>query len=129
MQHERLARSLAQSELSQGAAAARAIEQGWRVEPSDTPISCSELASIYETRLALLAGRTSPHPRALADSTKEFALSLRAHEGATGSWVLLRGDAEHHFAVFCLAGSAQPIGCLRLISKLDVSPERWNELW
>lgn len=129
MQHDHLARSLAESALSQGAAAACAIEQGWQIEPLDGPISCSELASVYETRLPLLSRWRSPHSRALANSTEELILNLRAHEGATGIWISLRGDAEHHFAVFCLTGSTQPLGCLRLVSKLEVSSERWKELW
>ena len=40
-----------------------------------------------------------------------------------------RWPAEQKLAVFCLAPSGTPIACLRTVSQLDVTPERWKELW
>ncbi len=38
------------------------------------------------------------------------------------------GD-EHEFLVFLADSDEQPLGCLKTVSKLEVTAERWAALW
>jgi hypothetical protein len=41
----------------------------------------------------------------------------------------LTGPAEHMFILIRSSNPSRLLGCLKVVSKLDVSPERWTELW
>lgn len=129
MTPDQLANELENSNLSQGAAAAAAIRGGWRVDLVSENSSCEELASTYAIRLAVLREKSSSHANQLALSTEELVENLGKYSSSSFTWIRISGDTQFTFAVVCLAESNTPLGCLRVVSQLDVPPERWREIW
>lgn len=123
-----LAQALEQSSLAQAHSVALALQEGWHISVAERSGSCAELAAIYSLRLQHMRKKSSAHAVQLAVSTEEFVANLREQGGASGMWFTVSGPAEHEFVVFCSA-SGKPLGCMRTVSQLRVSQDRWNELW
>ena len=123
-----LVQALEGSRLAQAEAAAFALREGWRIKAAEPSGPCAELAATYSLRLQHIRKKSSPHALQLATSTEEFVANLRQRTEATGTWFTVSGPAEHEFLVFCTA-SGQLIGCMRTVSQLRVTQERWNALW
>jgi hypothetical protein len=124
-----LVNALRKSQLSAASDALTAISDGWVVSEHPQLVSCTELDSIYTLRQEHLHSLPSNHASQLAAGIGEFLDGLRLHSQGFGRWFTICGEAEYHFLVFVLAEPERAIGCLRTISQLEVSGERWKELW
>jgi hypothetical protein len=130
MNRNELIQALEASPLVQAASAALALHEGWKVEAWPPTSELNEgLAATYSVRLEHLRSKTSAHAHQLAVSTEEFVINLRKHAEAYGIWFSVTVEAEYEFAICCEAVSGEPLGCLRTVSQLKVSAERWRELW
>lgn len=128
MTSSELAQALGGSPLAQAQSAAVALQEGWHISVAEPSGPCAELAATYSLRLRHIRGKSSAHAVQLAASTEEFVANLREQGGASGMWFTVSGPAEHEFVVFC-SSSGKPLGCMRTVSQLRVSQERWSELW
>lgn len=128
MTREELALALERANLLRSTDAARGIRAGWKMDWG--PVGPhSGLARIYAIRLARLRLlKLSVHAAQLADSIEEFVRNLRNEAEVSGRWVHVTGPDEHDYSIFC-SESGEVLGCLRTVSKLQVPPERWAELW
>jgi hypothetical protein len=124
-----LARLLATSGLAEAQEALAAIQEGWAVELRGSTASCQELLQTYEIRHRSVLRSSTAHAQRLAASVAEFVTRLRHHTSERASIYTIQGKAEHHFVVFCAEGTANVLGCMRVVSQLDVPPERWKEYW
>lgn len=129
MTREELALALERTNLLRSADAARGVRAGWEMVWGQSIGSRNELASIYAIRLNYLRSlETSAHATQLADSVEEFVRNLRNELAASGRWVQVTGPDEVEYSIFC-SESGEVLGCMRTMSLLRVSPERWAELW
>ena len=129
---ELLRLALTRSKLSTAPLAVDAIDEGARIEEGMTGLVRSEFLGIYAFRAKHVAKKRSAHAQQLATATLEFVEALRsASDNATlGTVGINPEDAEYEFLVFLLEGSfPRVLGCLKTVSQLDVSLERWAELW
>jgi hypothetical protein len=124
-----LARLLAASGLAEAQEALAAIQEGWAVERHGPTASCQELLQTYEIRHRHIMRSSTAHARRLAASVAEFVNRLRQHASERAFVYSIQGKAEHHFVVFRLDGRNDVLGCMRVVSQLGVSPERWMEYW
>ncbi|MEY4530023.1 MAG: hypothetical protein RLZZ156_744 [Deinococcota bacterium] len=120
---------LRNSQLQHGILAAQAIAQGWGIEHSEHQADCRELLSLYTIRRDRLSAMVSAHATQLAYSVKEFVENLEQCKTKTGNWIRVQGQAEYSFSIFCLSKNEKPIGCMKIVSKLEVTPERWGKIW
>ena len=89
----------------------------------------SELLAIYETRSQILSTNTEVHARHLLASVEELVSSLTTRRPDEPiRFVAFPAEDQSEFVLF-IAGDKDVIGCIRTVSKLNVSPERWTELW
>lgn len=114
------------SDLSAASEAAAAIDAGWPVS-SFAQASVEELLQVYQHRLNLVRSLPGAHAAALSRATEELVSRLQLAKRVEIGTV--RGQGEHHFIVFRDADGAAVIGVLRVVSKLDVAAERWEQLW
>ena len=117
---------LTASGLSAAEDAVAAIDAGWEMSAFKAA-SVADLRRIYPMRLAHIRSISGAHAAQLARSTEELVDRL-IHAGNVEIG-LIRGNAEHHFVVFRDADRQAAIGVLRVVSKLDVPSERWEQLW
>ncbi len=78
----------------------------------DGSTTCESLLGTYSVRLEDLG-------------TKKGAMQLRSSVAE----LVAKSGGEHSFTIFFAGDDGRPLGCLRVVSKLDVTPERWAELW
>ena len=121
-----VAKALAQSSLASAEEARRALRVGWTLStPRD--VDAQELLRTYQIRLERLSSMPGSHAAQLAESIAELLPNLETAKVV--KMTLLSGPAEHEFAIFLSESAFQVLGCLKVVSKLDVSSERWEELW
>src|SRR5688572_12067893 len=121
-----LSAELRASGLLAAADAAAAIGDGWQV--SDFKETCAaDLLRNYPHRLEHARSIPGAHSEQLSRSTEELVGRLAQAERVEVGFI--RGRAEHHFVIFRDPDRAAAIGVLRVVSKLDVSEERWEQLW
>ena len=106
--------------------AAQALNSGWRLTDFG-PADIADLTRIYSARAEHLATKAGPHAEQLRASTIEFVENLRDATGATLGFI--QGPAEHHYLIALSESPSRVLGCLKVVSKLDVSERRWEELW
>ena len=106
--------------------AAQALNDGWRLTDFGTA-DIADLTRIYSARVEHLATKAGPHAEQLRASTVEFVANLRDATSTTLGFI--QGPAEHHYLIALSESPSRVIGCLKVISKLDVSDRRWEELW
>ena|SRR6478736_7893994 len=114
------------SGLLAAADAAGAIDDGWQVSDFKET-SAADLLRIYPHRLEHVRSIPGAHAAQLSRSTEELVGRLAQVQRVEIGFVC--GRAEHHFVVFRDPDHAAAIGVLRVVSKLDVSAERWEQLW
>jgi hypothetical protein len=124
MMRDALARILENCPLLQASAAANALRAGWKIEVHHSSMPYEQLADIYSLRAERLRRMSSAHATQLAESMDEFIANLNRFRHPSHYFF----TEEHEFDVFC-SESNEPLGCLRTVSKLRVSAERWNEIW
>jgi hypothetical protein len=123
-----LAESLKISGLDHAAEASAALASGWVVSSRSPTVSISELDRTYTIRQKRLLSLPGPHAAQLAASVGELLSNIRSNPDVRASWCEICGGAEHHFLLL-VTDSNLILGCLRTVSKLDVSSERWEEIW
>src|SRR5262249_32746967 len=106
--------------------AAAAVDDGWRVSEFKED-SAAGVLRIYPHRLEHVRSIPGAHANQLSRSTEELVAQLALVERVESC--IVRGPAEHHFVIFRDPDRAVVIGVLRLVSKLEVSAERWEQLW
>jgi hypothetical protein len=123
--------SLEESGLLVAKQAASAIDSGWKLSQFKGDAGGREgildLHRTYEVRLKILRSHIGPHAKQLASSVEEFLVrlqSLRRVEVAH-----LEGPAEYTFVIWRDPDTSSIAGVFRVVSQLDVSSERWDELW
>ena len=120
------------SAQSQSDAAAEALRTGARFQidrvmsgPFDSTLS------VYEIRWRHLQKFNSPHAFQLANSVQEFLATLKKVLPQQMICLMIQPgpDVEHHFSLWIDANSRRLMGCLKTISRTEMSDERWQEIW
>jgi len=115
------------SNLAKAREAAQAVRDGWTVSTLSKRDDAQGMRMIYAMRLDHLRKEPGAHAAQLAESVAEFVKGL---EGAADvQFLTISSAAEHDFIVFFADSGTRAIGCLRTVSQLNVSPDRWTELW
>ncbi len=86
-------------------------------------------SSIYKTRAMGLASCQTPYAKQLLVSIRELLANLKEVEVVTICFFVARTKHEHEYVMFVLIDTGKILGCLKMVSKLDVAPERWGEIW
>lgn len=120
--------ALSESELKEASPAIALLQSDGMIEIDGSDVSCGELFEIYAVRLRLIRRFPALHAHRLAEAITEFLSNLERHRSGVGKWVTIRGSQELHFSIFLVNG-CELLGCPPVVSKLEVSPERWDELW
>ena len=68
-----------------------------------------------------------PHATQLAVAVGELLPNLESRD--TAKLYTLSGPSEYEFVIFLSDDETSVLGCLKTVSKLAVSSERWEELW
>ena len=123
-----LVESLKISDLAHAAEASAALASGWVVSLLSRDVTISELDRTYTRRQAHLLSLPGPHAAQLAAAVGELLANIRSNPDITASWYKICGGAEHRFLLL-VTDSNLILGCLRTVSKLEVSSERWEEIW
>ena len=121
---------LRDSDLREAAALADLLDSGeYTLQSTGEIAPVGDLLRTYQVRAEHLASFESPHARQLAASTAEFAerLAAEAEDGPVGL-MHATGDGPESFSLF-ITGDGRILGCMRVISKLDVSEAEWAALW
>jgi hypothetical protein len=121
-----LSLELRSSGLLAAADAAAAIDAGWKVSEFGEA-AVADLLRVYPMRLEHVRSIAGAHAEQLSRSTEELIGGLQ--HAARVEIGFIRGDAEHHFVVFRDTERRAAIGVLRVVSKLDVPSERWEQVW
>jgi len=114
--------------FSQSRGAADAIRLGWQIKYHRGEVPSASLLRTYSVRLTRLRSRSSAHAAQLAQSVSELVEQLQFHPTGSVDFVQVQGNAEHMFDVF-VHEDGSLLSCLRVVSQLDVSADRWRELW
>lgn len=120
---------LEQSSLAQGPAAAVALRERPATKSLNSSMPCKQFLGIYSTRLAHLEAKKGTHAIQLRSSVAEFVSELRDRaQQNIGDMVRIESGEEHTYLVF-LAEDGEAIACMKVVSKMDVTPARWDQLW
>lgn len=91
-------------------------------------VDAQGILSTYRVRAQHLASKDGAHARQLREATDEFCGNL---EGVVGpcAFVKVRGTPPYRFLIVLLADWSRVLGCLPIVSKLEVDEETWERLW
>jgi hypothetical protein len=120
--------ALVASGLREAGSAISLLRGGGRAEVHQHAVSCADVLMTYEVRLRHVRSISSEHAQRLAEATSEFVSNLDRYRSETGQWITISGGGEVQFAILRLE-EGRLLGCLPVVSELDVSSERWTELW
>jgi hypothetical protein len=126
--HVEVIDALAVSASREANAAIQLLRDGARIEVHETGVPCLDLLRIYEARLSHVQSKPGAHADRLTEATSEFVSNLEYHRSKIGCWITIKGSQEMHIALF-RTEDGQFLACLPVVSQLDVSSERWVELW
>ncbi len=127
MQDE-LVHGLAGSGLREASSAIALLNAGGRADAHQHGASCSELLCTYELRLRHVRSMSSEHAHRLAEAVSELVSNLEACRLKTAQWITVGGAGGMKFSILRLE-DGRLLGCLPVVNKLEVSDERWAELW
>jgi hypothetical protein len=127
MRKEAIIEALSTSDLSEAASAVHLLREG-ELKVDSIVSSCDVLLSTYQIRLDHIRAKPGDHASRLSTATSEFVDNLKRHGAQLGRWLTIKGSQELYFIVFCLE-DGKLLGCLPVVSKLEVAPERWSTLW
>ena len=125
----RLREGISASKLSQSSAALDALRADCACRGSERTVACEHLRSIYTDRLEHLRRYDTVHPKQLANSVEEFLRNLERAGRAQAVCYEIETPVEFKIIVFVSAEKRDVLGCLKTVSKIAVSPERWREIW
>ena len=91
-------------------------------------VSREILLEIYEFRSEHLSGKNSEHAAQLRDSVNELCDNLRRADAENLFFTSVK-QGEVNYTLFTDKETGCVLGCLKTISQLKVSPEKWNEIW
>jgi hypothetical protein len=121
--------ALIASGLHEASAAVNLLRDGGRIEAHEHHILGDQVLRIYGVRAGHVSSLLGSHAARLAEATSELVSNLKFALSEAGHWSTIKGDQELHFLVFRTKGDGKVIGCLPVVNKIDVSAERWLELW
>ncbi|MEP7706635.1 hypothetical protein [Paraglaciecola sp. 25GB23A] len=119
---------LQNSDLLSSAAAVSEFEE-FDIEISKDPVSCEELLYTYQQRVEHLSQFTTEHAVQLKASTDELCSNLRNHKEEQCLFHTLKGSVKHQYNLVVLKNSNILLGCLKTVSKLNVTEQEWLHLW
>jgi len=90
-------------------------------------VDAQELLRTYRIRLESLQAQPGAHPAQLAEGVSELLRNLT--NANVVKMTILSGPAEFDFAIFLSESGSEALGCLKTVSELGVSNERWEQLW
>ena len=96
---------------------------------SDNVVSCESLLNIYEMRAKHLEQYSSEHALQLKISTQELCNNLRKYIDDSCILHHLEGQLSHQYILIVLSNRNTLIGCLKIVSELNVSASEWTKLW
>ena len=110
---------------------AKIENEGWGMarEFSTQQVACKELLTTYQIRNSGLTARSSAHARQLHESVNELLANLEKQIDKSCLINEVVGDEAHDYIVFYEPKQNMVLGLLKTYSRLDVSEERWNEIW
>jgi len=123
---ENLAALLDSSGLLAAQEASQALQAGWHATDFG-PADPADLLRIYAARVKHLGTLVGPHAEQLRASTTEFVANLENASDTHIGWI--RGPGQHEYLIILSGLPTRVIGCMRVVSKLDVSEREWDELW
>lgn len=89
----------------------------------------TQLLRIYRVRRAHLAGIRAAHAQALASDVSWFCQNLEAALQARVVICSVDIGPSYSLGFFLDAETNKVLGCLKTVSKLDVTDEQWERLW
>jgi hypothetical protein len=127
----KLVLDLSTSGLSQAKSACEAIrnENTEVSKLGESIVNSDEIASIYKRRAKHLERFQTPHANQLSVSVRELLTNLEEVEGVPVSFCEVSTKHEHSFSLFVSIDTGKILGCFKTVSRLDVGPERWEEIW
>jgi hypothetical protein len=96
---------------------------------SHRAIPCAELLDIYRGRAIHLSKFGTPHAENLRAEVLDLCSHLERHSHETARLWSFDVGAGASIIFVELVAPPRLLGALRVISKLDVSEEVWNQLW
>ena len=117
---------------SQSDAAAKALRTGASFQiDSVMPGPFDSTLCVYEIRWRHLQKFGSPHAFQLANSVQEFLATLKEVSPQQMICLMIQPgpDVEHHFCLWIDANRRRLVGCLKTISRTEMSDKRWQEIW
>jgi hypothetical protein len=121
-----IASALSRSNLASAKEAALALASGWDLSRPHVA-EASDLRLTYGIRLDHLRSMSGAHAAQLADAVAELLPNLDSRDVA--KLYTISGPSEYEFVVFLSDDATFVLGCLKTVSQLAVSPERWEALW
>jgi len=102
----------------------------WQCDnPDAASFDCSHLALVYEGRSEHLSINKSEHAIQLRESVNELVISLKEQNPRKCVFYHFTGPEEFDYQVIVDTERNSVLGILKTVSKLEVSDERWAELW
>jgi len=103
--------------------------ENFEIEISQDPVSCEELLYIYQQRAEHISQFTTEHATQLKASTDELCSNLSKHKEEQCLFHTLKGQLRHQYSLVVLKNSNVLLGCLKIVSKLNVTEQEWVQLW
>lgn len=120
--------ALVASGLREAGSAISILRGEGRVNVHQHEVTCAGILMTYEARLRHVRSMSSEHAHRLTEAISEFVSNLEHDRSKAGQWITVTGSGEVQFLILRLE-EGRLLGCLPVVSKLDVSSERWAELW
>ena len=126
MNRDTIIQPLKRSEMAHSEEAAKCVPKEVKFDKGLVP--AKDLVKIYVGRAEQLKLRQGKYASQLLDDTRSLIKSLRQHENK--SVMIISTDKLNDFRYLIFISNPKVLlGCLKIVSKLDVSPEHWNQLW
>ncbi len=125
-----LATSLASSVLAECGEALDMLGQlGVRVTRRAQGLRAADLQHAYERRWRHLDTFESDFATRLRFALSELIARLRRHRWELVDMLEIHGTREEYFLAFTLCSGGVVIGCLPMVDRLRIAPERWRQIW
>lgn len=123
-----LAKLLRDSDLAHAEDAARFAAAAARPFELTGSVNTDELLSTQQRRHERLLAKPGAHARKLRESLEVLCARLR-EAGSEVGFVRVDGEPPFHYLIVLASDCSWVHGCLRVVSRLEVDEETWNELW
>ena len=92
-------------------------------------MNVDSLLPTYQVRANHVKSLVGSHAKQLYLSTNELCENLKSYTGDNLYSVNVETSKEHDYWVVFDKSSLELVGCLKTISKLNVTESRWDEIW